>query len=441
MPIFQTNITTLGLQTPEKRSGMFGDPTTPMTAVAVWNEMGGGPTASGEIVTERTAMAISTVYTAVTTLAEAVASLPCKLTRRVAKGRQDAVDNYLYDLLAYNPNPEMTAFTFWSTMVGCSALTGSGYAEIRRDSDGSVNGLWPLHPLKTEPIRQSDGTLAFRTHDGMKSGNYRIIASKDMLHFPLFSMDGIRGVGPVTAARESFALAQAATKFGATWFGNGAHVPSVLINKGPKPDPKVQREFRESFHEAYGGANHNKQAILFGDWSVETIGLSPDDSQFLATRNFQRADIAAMFHLAPHQVGDTSRLSNANHVQAQLSFVTDCLRPILSRIESELKRKLFAKVANLFVSFDLSERLRGDTQTQMQSYALGRQWGFLSVNDIREDLGLNPIGPEGDTYLYPTNMGDAVQLLNDKNLTPITQEPTNAPTDDPQNPAPRKKKK
>ena len=403
------------------------DPTTPLTAVAVWNELEGGPTASGELVSERTAMAISTVYTCVTVLSEAVASLPCKLMRSLDKGREEATDHYLYDLLAFNPNPEMTGFVFWQTMVGCAALTGNGYAEIRRDPDGTASGLWPLNPLKTEPVRQPDGSLAFRTSDGEKEGNFRIINSADILHFPLFGLDGIKGISPIKAAREAFALAKAAEKFGARWFGNGAHTPSVFINKGPKPDPKVQRELKESWQSSYGGNNSGKQAFLFGDWDVKTIGVSPEDSQFLATRNFQRADIAAMFHLAPHQVGDTSRLSNANHVQAQLTFVTDTLRPIVSRIEQELKRKLLTKSPKLFVTFALKERLRGDFQTQMQGYAYGRQWGFLSVNDIREDLGLNPIGPEGDVYLYPVNMGDANQLLKDQGLIPTTQEPAPDP--------------
>jgi HK97 family phage portal protein len=338
----------------------------------------------------------------------------------------------------------MTAFTFWSTMVGCAALTGNGYAEIRRDPDGTVSGLWPLHPLKTEPIRQPDGTLAFKTQDGQRQGTYRIIAAKDILHFPLFSMDGIRGISPVRAAREAFALTKAAEKYGSRWFGNGAKADVVLVKKGPPPDPKVQREIKESWQQAQGGANAHKQAFLFGDWDVTTIGVDPQDSQFLALRNFQRADIAALFHLQPHQVGDTSRLSNANHVQAQLSYVTETLRPIISRIEAEVQRKLLTKSQTLFVTFDLSERLRGDTQTQMTSYALGRQWGFLSVNDIREDLGMNPIGPEGDTYLYPVNMADANQLLKDNTLIPTTQEPapdTTEPAENPQNPAPPKKAK
>lgn len=414
------------------------DPTTPLTAVAVWNELDGGPTASGELVSERTAMAISTVYTAVTVLAEAVASLPCQLMRVDANGRQQATDQSLYDLLAYEPNPEMSAFTFWSTMVGCSALTGNGYAEIRRDPDGPVSGLWPLHPWKTEPIRLPDGTLAYRTQDGEKDGSWRMIAAKNILHFPLFALDGIKGVSPVSAAREAFALAKAAEKFGARWFGNGAHVDSVLINKGAKPDPKVQRELRESWQDAHGGVNSGKQGFLFGDWDVKAIGISPEDSQFLATRNFQRADIGAMFHLQPHQVGDTSRLSNANHVQAELSFATNTLRPICIRIEAELKRKLLAKSPTLRVSFDFSERLRGDMQTQMQSFAWGKQWGLMTTNEIRAQLGLPKMGPEADVLWSPVNMQNSDLMLTTKSIQDAPLDEPTEPVIDPQNPQPTK---
>jgi HK97 family phage portal protein len=445
------NLIKLNLEQPsakpgEKRSGMFGDPATPLTAVAVWSELDGGPTASGEMVSERTAMAISTVYTCVTVISEAVASLPCRLMRSLDKGQEEANDHYLHDLLAYSPNPEMTAFSFWQTIIGCSALTGNGYAEIKRLADGSVDSIWPLHPLKTEPVRQSDGSLAFRTSQGIADGTYRIIKSADVLHFPLFGLDGIKGVGPVSTAREAFALAKAAEKFGGRWFSNGAHAPSILIGKtdsGEVPSPTEQREFRETWNSQYGGVNANRQAILFGNWDVKTVGLSPEDSQFLGTRNYQRADIAAMFHLQPHQVGDTGKLSNANYVQAQLSFVTDCLRPIIIRIEQEVKRKLLTSKGlaptNLFLTFDLSDRLRGDFQSQVQSYSSARQWGYLSVNEIREDMGLNPIGAEGDVYLQPVNMMDA-ELY--KTTKPTVVQPVNAEPqpDDPQ-PTPKKKAK
>lgn len=414
------SLISLNIPRPEQRS--IGDPTTPLTAIAVWNEMDGGPTASGEMISERTALAISTVYTCVTTLSDAISSLPCRLYRREGKGKSEATDNYLYDMLMYAPNEEQNAPQFWATMVGCSALTGNGYAEIRRLSEGTITGLWPLNPLKTEPHRKPDGTLAYKTTDGMGENTYRIIEAKNVLHFPLFSMDGIRGVSPISAARESFALAKATEKYGSRYFGNGAHQDAILINKAPKPDPKAQREFKESFQEAYGGSNAHKQAILFGDWDVKAIGVSPENSQFLGVRGYQRSEIAAMFHLQPHQVGDTSRLSNANHVQAELSFVVNALRPIAYRIEQEIKRKLLSSQRELFVEFDFSERTRGDMATQMRIYATARQWGLLTSNECREDMGYNPVGAEGDVLASPVNMMNAANLLKDDD-EPVQQDP------------------
>src|SRR5665213_399525 len=150
MPLFKNNITTLNL--PTERRDFMGSPTTPMTALAAWEGIGGGPTASGELISERTAMAISTVYTCVTILSEGVASLPCKLMKRLDKGREEAVSNPLYALLAFAPNPEMTAFTFWSSIVGSSALTGNAYAQIVWGENKVPESIWPLNPLKTEPV-------------------------------------------------------------------------------------------------------------------------------------------------------------------------------------------------------------------------------------------------------------------------------------------------
>ncbi len=433
---------------------MLGDPTTPLTSIAVWNDLDGGPTASGELINERTVMALSTVYTCVTKLAEAVASCSCHIVRQTGNSTEEAKDNYLYDLLANNPNPEMSAFTFWQTVVGNSALAGNGYAEIERLPDGSVNNIWPHNPTKTKPIRTKDGKLAFQTSDGMKDGQYRIIKSEDMLHFPLFGMDGILGVGPVTAARESFALAKAAEKYGARWFGNGAHPDSLLIAKVAEgeevPSPKEQKEICETFQENYGGSNSGKQAILFGNWTIEKTGLSPEDSQFLGTRNYQRADIAAMFHMDPHQVGDTSKMTAGNYVQSQLSFVTDALRPIINRIEQEVNRKLLRSKglapSNLAFLFDLTDRLRGDAQSTAQAIASFRQWGCMTVNEIRvKFLGLPNIGPQGDIFLQPVNMMDAdLGETTEPTLVQSVDSPEpdeDAEDDDnPSNPPPPKKK-
>jgi HK97 family phage portal protein len=406
---------------------MLDSGSTPLTALAAWTDIGGGPTASGELVSERTAMAISTVYTCVSILAEGVASLPCKLMKRQNKGKAEAVDNPLYALLAVSPNPEMTAFTFWQTIVGSSALTGNAYAQILRDKSGVVESIWPLHPLKTDPVRLEDGTLAFRTSDGMKEGTFRTIAAKDVLHFPLFSLDGIKGVGPVRAARESFAMARAMERYGARFFANGGTVPSLMIRKGTPPDPKVQAEIRESWKAAHSGENQHTQGFLFGDWDVKSVGLPPEDSQFIASRNYTRADIAAMFKIPAQMVGSLERMSNNNWIGQQLGFVIDTLRPIAVRIEQELSRKLLPTIGRnagkLFVTFDVTERLRGDFQAQTQTLALGRQWGIMTANECREELGLNPVGPEGDILIVPVNMANAEQLPGQAKTQNIDEQP------------------
>jgi HK97 family phage portal protein len=316
----------------------------------------------------------------------------------------------------------MTAFTFWSSIVGASALCGNSYAQIIRDLSGTPESIWPLNPLKTEPVRNATGQLAFKTTDGMTDGAYRIIPAADVLHFPLFSLDGIKGISPVSAARESFAMAKAMERYGARWFANGATPPSLLINKSTgKPDAKAQKEFVEAWQAAHSGTNQHKQGILWGDWDVKTIGLSPEDSQFLVARNFQRSDIAAMFKLPPHMVGSLEKLSNSNYSGQQLGFVTDTLRPILVRIESELKRKLL-KSSRFFVEFDTSERQRGDFQAMAQSIALARQWGVLDADECRAMLGYAPRGGAATALITQVNM------TNLESLAKATPPPTEVPT-------------
>ena len=240
----------------------------------------------------------------------------------------------------------------------------------------------------------------------MPDGTYRLIAAKDVLHFPLFSMDGVKGVGPISSARESFATARAMEKYGARFFANNAQPPSLLIRNGSSPDPKVQTEIRESWRAAHAGENQHSQGFLFGDWKVETIGLNPEDTQFIAATNYTRADIAAMFRVAPQMVGSLERLSNNNYTQQQLSFVTDTLRPIIIRIEQEIQRKLLSGkgAKDLFVTFDVTERTRGDFEAQIRTLALGRQWGIMTGNECRAELGMNPVGPEGDILIVPVNI-------------------------------------
>jgi HK97 family phage portal protein len=408
------------------------NPSVAWNSPAVWAWLNfGNPTESGELVNEVSALQTITVYACVRVLAESIASLPLKVYERLTKGRAEAITTPLYNLLACEPNPEMTAFTFFETLAGCLALTGNCYAEIVRNGSGQVLALYPLHPLGTEPFRMPDGkTLAYKTHDsnGSDTSKWRVIKSEDMLHVPLFCMDGLKGMSPIAQARQSIGLTRAAEKFGARFFGNGSRPGGVLATES-KLDPKQIQEIRESWQAMQGGVNQGKTAFLPGAWTYHQIGLSPEDSQFLATRKFQREDIAALFRVPAHMVGDNTKLSNANAVQTNLSFVIDTLRPYLCKFEQEFHRKLLPDIGRnanrFFVQFDVRERLRGDFKTEAEGFALGRQWGFLTTNMILEQLGENPVGEEGDILWAPVNMTNA------KNLLPGEQPPAPQQSEEP----------
>jgi HK97 family phage portal protein len=432
-----------GMTSLELRSNPLENPAVPLSSPALWQWMTGGePTASGETVNDITALQITTVYRCVRFIAESIASLPLEVWQLATGGREKAIDDDVYYLLATEPNPEMSAFTFKETWFGCCSLTGNGYAQIERNGIGRPVAFWPLHPHKTKPIRVKN-LLMYETSDGMPLGETRQIAPEDMLHIPLFSLGGVMGLSPVGLLRQSLGLAKATEKFGARFFGNGSRPGGAVFNKGPKPDPKVQKEIIESWNQQHGGTNQGKTAFLFGgEWDYKQIGLSPEDSQFLATRMFQRADIAAMWGLPPHYVGDTGRMSGNNAEQEGLRVVTDTFRPYLSRGENEIDRKLMprqGRSANKkFVKFDVSERLRGDFKTQQEGFAAGVQWGWFSPNDVRKKLGENPGPKELDVYRTPVNMQNAELLLQTESIQdqPVGADPNAA---DPNLPTPQER--
>ena len=398
-----------------RSSDPLNNPAIPLSAAGFLAWLANGePTAAGEIVNEQTALQQNSVYACVRVIAGDCASLPCRLFRITSGGRKQETEHDLAQLLRYEPNDEMTAFTFWESIVGSLALTGNGYAEIQRQPyTGKVLGLWPLHPRLTTPKRVNN-ELVYETTDGEMNGRVRTIKSADMLHIPLFSFNGVYGFSPIALARQGIGLARAAEKFGGRFFGNGARPSGVLSSTG-ELDPKQTRQMKDTWKETVGGENNGGIAVLPGNWTYHQIGISPEDSQFLQTRNYQRTEIAALFGVPPHRIGDTSRMSNNNAEQQNLGYVIDTLRVYLSRIEQEVKRKLLQRSGReagpVVAEFDVSERLRGDFKTTMEGFAIGKQWGFFNTNFVRRKLGENSIGAVGDVYWAPLNMQNMELLL------------------------------
>jgi hypothetical protein len=186
---------------------------------------------------------------------------------------------------------------------------------------------------------------------------------------------------------------------------------------------------RTAWEAANGGENQGRTAVLPSDWKYTPIGINAKDAQFLESMQFVRSDIAAIFRVPAHMVGDVSKVSNNNVTEMNRGFVLDCLNPYLVKIEQEICIKLLGADPSRFVQFDTSERLRGDYKTVMDGLAIGTQWGIFTANYCLEQLGENPIGPEGDIRLVPVNMQNAARLLDTESLQdqPIGTDPT-APT-------------
>lgn len=410
------------------------NPSTPLSLASFLNWLGSGePTASGEIINASTALQISDVYSCVRVIVEAIGSLPLEVFEVHDDGRREKVEHDLTWVLSTEPNDEMSAPTFWESYTGGMALVGNGYAEILRNGRGLPAGLYPLNPNLTTPRRNGrTGVLEYATSSGMPNGRERVIAKEDIFHCPLFCLDGLKGLSPISMARQMLGLARATEKFGAKFFGNGAF-PGGILSPDPTMTgtitPEQKANLKESWERNYGGDNARRIAVLTSPWKWQSIGLSPEDSQFLGTQQFTRTRIASLFRLNPHQIGDTTRLSGNNAEQLNLGFVIDTLRPYLNRVEKEANRKLFSrngpKAYRLEVRFDVSERLRGDFKSTMDGISVARQWGLFTINDGRRQIGLNPIGKEGDVCMVPVNMQAAERLLDTEPLAdqPLDPDP------------------
>ena len=371
-----------------------------------------GRSSSGKVVNERTAMQTTAVYSCVRILSEAIASLPVHLYRYAGRGKERVYDHPLYYLLHDEPNPEMTSFVFRETLMSHLLIWGNAYAQIIRDGGGRVLGLYPLLPDKVEVDRDGKGELYYvynrYSDENPNFGEYgRVyLAPEDVLHIPGLGFDGLVGYSPIAMAKNAVGMTLACEEYGAGFFENGATPGGVLEHPGVLKDPA---KVRESWHAVYGGSkNAGKVAVLEEGMKYQQIGIPPEEAQFLETRKFQVDEIARLYRIPPHMVGDLDKSSFSNIEQQSLEFVKYTLDPWVIRWEQSLQKALLLpqEKREYFVKLNVDGLLRGDYQSRMTGYSVGRQNGWLSANDIREMEDMNPIPAEegGDLYLVNGNL-------------------------------------
>ncbi|GMU15976.1 phage portal protein [Waltera acetigignens] len=369
-----------------------------------------GRTTSGKPVNERTAMQTTAVYACVRILAEAVASLPLHVYEYQDDGGKKLVhDHPLYYLLHDEPNPEMTSFVFRETLMSHLLIWGNAYAQIIRDGAGRVLGLYPLLPDKMEVQRDDRGNIYYvysRNSDENPTfkeyGNIKLKA-EDVLHIPGLGFDGLIGYSPIAMAKNAVGMTLACEEYGASFFANGANPGGVLEHPGVLKDPS---KVRESWNSVYRGVNNaHKIAVLEEGMKYQQIGIPPEEAQFLETRKFQINEIARLYRIPPHMVGDLDKSSFSNIEQQSLEFVKYTLDPWVIRWEQSLQRSLLlpGEKGKYFIKLNVDGLLRGDYQSRMNGYAVGRQNGWFSANDIREMENMNPIPDEEGGNLYLVN--------------------------------------
>src|SRR5574344_211046 len=371
-----------------------------------------GGTTSGKRVNERSAMQMTAVYSCVRTLSEAVASLPLHFYKYDENGsKKKAIEHPLYFLLHDEPNPDMTSFVFRETLMTHLLLWGNAYAQIIRNVKGEIIALYPLMPDRMTVNRDEKGRLYYEyltNNDDVpinKETTVRL-SSTEVLHIPGLGFDGLVGYSPIAMAKNAIGLAIATEEYGAKFFANGAAPSGVLEHPGTIKEPG---KVREAWQSQFGGsANSNKIAVLEEGMKYTPISISPEQAQFLETRKVQINEIARIFRVPRHMVGDLEKSSFSNIEQQSLEFVKYTLDPWVVRWEQTLARTLFTpeEKKKYFFRVNVEGLLRGDYVSRMSGYATARQNGWMSANDIRELENLDRIPSEdgGDMYLVNGNM-------------------------------------
>lgn len=371
-----------------------------------------GRTTSGNSVTQRSSMQLTAVYACVRVLSEGVASLPLVTYKEKKDGTKvRAVDHPLYYLLHDEPNPEMTSFSFRETLMMHLLLYGNAFAQIIRNGKGDVVALYPLMPDRMKVDRDEHGHIYYeymKQQDEaatMKTGTV-ILKPEDVLHIPGLGFDGLVGYSPIAMAKNAIGMASACEEYGASFFANGASPGAVLEHPGVLKDPE---KVRTAWQEAYGGPHKaNRVAVLEEGMKFTPISINPQEAQFLETRKFQIEEIARIFRVPLHLIGDLDHATFSNIEEQSLEYVQYTLQPWLIRWEQAIQRSLFTpeEKKTMFCRFNVDGLLRGNYQSRMQGYSIGIANGFMSVNDVRalEQMDLIPDEEGGNTYMVNGTM-------------------------------------
>ncbi|MFA5379343.1 MAG: phage portal protein [Dehalococcoidia bacterium] len=368
---------------------------------------GGQDNYTGVSVTEDSALKYTPFWAAVRIISGSLSTLPLITYKKTDDGKERADKHQTYKILHDICNPYIDPMVMIETRQAHALVWGNGYCEIQRDGAGRAIALWPLSPDRTHRRATPDGVPYYEIL--LPNGGYAYLNDRNVLHIKGLGYDGMTGYNVVDYHKEALGLGIAAKRQGAKLFSNGA-IPGGVLEHPGNLSPEAQDRLRAAIEGLHSGLDNAYRIAILEEgmkWNQTTI--DPEKAQSLETQKFSVTDVARMFNLPPHMLADLDRATFSNIEHQALEFINYTLSYWVKKWEHECNIKLFqpSEQGNYFVEFLLDAFLRGDTQSRYAAYAVGRQWGWLSVNDIRKKENLNGIGPEGDIYIEPLNMKPA----------------------------------
>lgn len=390
---------------------------------------GGHPTASGQTMTERTAMQLSAVWCAVDLISDAIATSPLCIYEKLPNdgGRREADDHPLYPLLHDQPNEEMTAYTFWKTLISHRLLWGNLYGEIERKGSGETVAIWPLRPDRTFPRRdlgekgKPTGDLIYVARSS--AGPEVFLRPDQVMHSMGYSYDGLRGLSVVALHRESLGLAAATADYGARFFGNDARPGGVLEYPG-KMSKEAAGRLKESWEEAHrGGDQAHRIAVLEQGVKFNEISMSNEDAQYILTRTFQLSEISRMFHVPLHKLAELAHATFSNIEDQEIEFVKGAVLPVAESIEQEIFRKLIKPSMpagrTFYAEFNLEGAMRGDPESRAKFYDTMQKNGDMCADEVRKRENMNPLpNGQGKVFFIPVTQQSLERAINPPTPTP-----------------------
>lgn len=375
----------------------------------------GSTTASSVTVTPERSLQIASVYSCVRLLSEAVSGLPVDMFQRKAGSRVPVEDHPVLGLVSDAPNPDIDAGELWRTVVGWMLLRGNGYAFIERNGGGMPIGLWPIAPTSVESKRLKDPksnapTIVYKVtladDEWAPIPDSGLVHAEDMLHYRAFGL-GVEGLSPIGLARQNVGIAFAAQQYMGGFYARDASPGGRLEVENELTDKQWERleEQWKALHEGY--SNAHGLAVLEGGAKWAQTTLSPQDAAFIETQKFSRDEIASIYGVPPHMIGATEKSTSwgSGIAEQGIGFVKYSLRPWLQRLERVTRARLLAAPSDRAyrLRWDPDGLMQGDLKARYDAYAVGKQWGWLSTNDVRRHEDEAPV-EGGDAYLQPLNM-------------------------------------